>query len=132
MNSSVFSKIHSDYALAEKVAEDAVLAYKGLEASSLNDSTPKDYIVELEGIILAFAGRVLLQRTDFVLERGHTYGIVGQNGTGKTTLLNRVAKKDISNFPQDVSVYYIQHEILSEEQETVLDFMLSSVPDHIS
>ena len=61
-----------DYALAEKVAEDAVLGYKGLEASSLNDSTPKDYIVELEGIILAFAGRVLLQRTDFVLERGHT------------------------------------------------------------
>ena len=121
-----------DYALAEKVAEDAVLGYKGLEASALNDSTPKEYIVELEGIILAFAGRVLLQRTDFVLERGHTYGIVGQNGTGKTTLLNRVAKKDISNFPQDVSVYYIQHEILSEEQETVLDFMLSSDPDHIS
>jgi elongation factor 3 len=116
-----------DYALIEKVAEDAVLAYKGLEASSLNDAAPKDYIVELEGIILAFAGRVLLQRTDFVLERGHTYGIVGQNGTGKTTLLNRVAKKDISNFPQDVSVYYIQHEILSEKQETVIDFMLSSV-----
>ena len=121
-----------DYALIEKVAEDAVLAYKGLEASSLNDAAPKDYIVELEGIILAFAGRVLLQRTDFVLERGHTYGIVGQNGTGKTTLLNRVAKKDISNFPQDVSVYYIQHEILSEKQETVLDFMLSSVPDSVS
>ena len=121
-----------DYSLIEKVADEAVLAYKGLEPSSLNDFYPKDYIVQLEGIILAFAGRVLLQRTDFVLERGRTYGIVGQNGTGKTTLLNRVAKKDIANFPQDVSVYYIQHEILSEKQETVLDLMLSSVPKSLS
>ena len=50
----------------------------------------------LQGIILAFAGKVLLQRTNFTLERGGTYGIVGQNGTGKTTLLNRIAAKDIT------------------------------------
>ena len=47
MNYSLFLKDSLDYALIEKVAEDAVLAYKGLEASSLNDAAPKDYIVEL-------------------------------------------------------------------------------------
>ena len=83
----------------KSAAEGAVLEYKGLDAAALLDDEQKDYIVDLQGIILAFAGRVLLQRTNFSLERGRAYGIVGQNGTGKTTLLNRVAAKDIAGFP---------------------------------
>jgi len=75
---------------------------------------------------------VLVQRANFSLERGRTYGIVGQNGTGKTTLLNRVAAKDISGFPADVSVYYILHEILSEKEETIVDFMVQMVPTGVS
>ena len=116
----------------KSAAESAVLEYKGLDAAALLDDEQKDYIVDLQGIILAFAGRVLLQRTNFSLERGKTYGIVGQNGTGKTTLLNRVAAKDIAGFPPDVSVYYIQHEILSEKEETIVDFMVQMVPEGVS
>ena len=116
----------------KSAAEGAVLEYKGLDAAALLDNEQKDYIVDLQGIILAFAGRVLLQRTNFSLERGKTYGIVGQNGTGKTTLLNRVAAKDIAGFPPDVSVYYIQHEILSEKEETIVDFMVQMVPEGVS
>ena len=113
-------------------AQTAVLEYKGLDESALVSDEQKDYIVDLQGIILAFAGRVLLQRTNFSLERGKVYGIVGQNGTGKTTLLNRVAAKDIAGFPSDVSVYYIQHEILSEKQETIVDFMVANVPEGVT
>ena len=109
-----------------------MLEYKGLDESALADDEEKDYIVDLQGIILAFAGRVLLQRTNFSLERGRCYGIVGQNGTRKTTLLNRVAAKDIAGFPPDVSVYYIQHEILSEKEETVVDFMVQMVPEGVT
>eukprot|EP00976_Prorocentrum_cordatum_P023633 481261-Prorocentrum_minimum.AAC.1 len=58
-----------------------------------------------------------------------TYGLVGQNGMGKTTLLNRVAAGDIKGFPKDVSVYYIQHEILSERNDSVVDFMCGQVPE---
>ena len=47
--------------------------------------------VNLPNIILAFAGRVLMNKTSFYLERGPVYGLVGQNGVGKTTLLNRCA-----------------------------------------
>jgi len=88
-----------------------------------------DYIVRIEGIILAFAGKVLLRQTNLLLERGKRYGLIGQNGMGKTTLLNRVAAGDIKGFPKDVSVYYIQHEILSEKAEGLVDFMMGQVPD---
>eukprot|EP00238_Polyblepharides_amylifera_P006460 CAMPEP_0196585252 /NCGR_PEP_ID=MMETSP1081-20130531/49991_1 /TAXON_ID=36882 /ORGANISM="Pyramimonas amylifera, Strain CCMP720" /LENGTH=1259 /DNA_ID=CAMNT_0041906735 /DNA_START=72 /DNA_END=3852 /DNA_ORIENTATION=- len=87
-----------------------------------------DYIVRIEGIILAFAGKVLLSTTDLLIERKHRYGLVGQNGMGKTTLLNRIAAGDIKGFPQDITVYYIQHEILSEGSVSVFDFMLGQVP----
>ena len=75
----------------ETIANASVMAYKGLDESALLDESTKDYIVDLQGIILAFAGRVLLQRTNFTLERGRTYGIVGQNGTGKTTFIRLIA-----------------------------------------
>ena len=113
-------------------AKKAVMAYKGIDETALESDERKDFIVDLQGIILAFAGRVLLQRTNFSLERGRVYGIVGQNGTGKTTLLNRVAAKDIAGFPPDVSVYYIQHEILSEKEETIVDFMVQMVPEGVT
>ena len=66
----------------------------------------------------------MLQR----LERGKCYGFIGQNGVGKTTLLTRIAAKDIDKFPQDLKVYYVSHEILSESQENVQEFMKSQVP----
>lgn len=40
------------------------------------------------------------------------YGLIGQNGVGKTTLLNRLAAKDINGFPTDLRTWYIRHEVL--------------------
>ena len=85
--------------------------------------------MDIPNIILAFAGRVLMNKTAFYLERYHRYGLVGQNGVGKTTLLNRVAAGDINGWPHDVSVYYIQHEIVSEAGTSTRDFMKSLVPE---
>jgi len=84
----------------------------------------KDYIVYIPSIILAFASRVLLKRASIFLERGHRYSIVGMNGTGKSTLCTRLAKRDIHGFPPDVSVYFVEHEINEDDQDlTVLGYM---------
>ena len=60
-----------------------------------------------KGIILAFAGKVLLRPTSLKLERGRRYGMVGQNGAGKTTLLTRLAAGDINGFPKDIRCVFI-------------------------
>ena len=104
--------------------EERVLAAAGRDIHA-----GKDLVVNIANIILAFAGRVLLNKTPFYLERGHCYGLVGQNGVGKTTLLTRIAAGDINNFPKDVSTYYIQHEILAEEGTSVTMFMHGQVPE---
>ena len=86
--------------------------------------------MDLQGIILAFAGRVLLQRTNFSLERGKVYGIVGQSGTERRPLRTGSPRRTSPGFA-GVSVYYIG-EILSEKQETIVDFMVANVPDGVT
>ena len=81
----------------------------------LNSADGKDYAVDIQNAILAFAGRVLLKGCDLRFERGHRYGLVGQNGTGKTTLLNRLGAKDITGFPQELRTWYIRHEVLCDD-----------------
>lgn len=67
-----------------------------------------ELLVRCEGIILAFAGKVLLRKSSLRLKRGHVHAVVGQNGCGKTTLMRRLRSKDINNFPQYLSVVYVE------------------------
>jgi hypothetical protein len=45
---------------------------------------------------------------------------------GKTTLLNRLAARDISGFPEHLNVVYVQHEILANDEQSVINYMLSA------
>jgi len=110
------SSIVQPYATAEggalaQVATAAVENFKSQlpeEARAiLAKSGDKDFALDMQNIILAFAGRVLLRKADVRFERGHRYGLIGQNGTGKTTLLNRLAAKDINGFPQELRTWYV-------------------------
>ncbi|GBG29342.1 ABC transporter ATP-binding protein [Hondaea fermentalgiana] len=96
------------------------------------EDSEKDYIVFIPSIILAFASRVLLKRAGLFLERGHRYSVVGLNGTGKSTLLTRVAARDIDGFPDDITVYFVQHEIVEDEQQlNVIDYMQHDVKSQV-
>ena len=95
----------------------------------LAQSGDKDFAVDIQNIILAFAGRVLLRKADIRFERGHRYGLIGQNGTGKTTLLNRLAAKDINGFPQELRTWYIRHEVLCDDGIDTRTFLMSLAPE---
>ncbi|MCC6554587.1 MAG: ABC-F family ATP-binding cassette domain-containing protein [Polyangiaceae bacterium] len=47
-------------------------------------------ILELRGLSLEVDGRPLVQGLDFILTKGERVGVVGRNGTGKTTLLRAI------------------------------------------
>ena len=92
---------------------------QGVEA----EASKEEYVVKCDGIILAYAGKSLLRSTSLHLKRGRCYGVVGHNGVGKTTLLTRIAAGDIAGFPRDIRVIYVQHEILANDEQSVLDYM---------
>ena len=47
-------------------------------------------VVELHGISKSFEGIALLDKFNYNFQRGERAGIIGKNGTGKTTLLNLI------------------------------------------
>ena len=95
--------------------------------ASSRQSHKAKFLVRCKNIILAFASKVLLQRTDLELRQGVRYAIVGQNGVGKTTLLNRVAAKDINGFPQHINCYFVRHEIAAAPGTSVRAAALACV-----
>ncbi len=94
----------------------------------LADAGDRDYALDVQNCILAFAGRVLLKGCDLRFERGHRYGLIGQNGVGKTTLLNRIAAKDISGFDTELKVHYIRHEVTDDAGLDVRQYMAKQGP----
>ena len=103
--------------------DDADASRPSSSAVSSSSSSSSEWILDLRGIILAYAARVLLSRTDVRLARGARYGVVGHNGAGKTTLLTRLAAGDIEGFPSDVRCVFVRHEVLATASERVSTFL---------
>uniref|UniRef100_A0A061RRX4 Elongation factor 3 n=1 Tax=Tetraselmis sp. GSL018 TaxID=582737 RepID=A0A061RRX4_9CHLO len=116
-------------AAAEAAAE--VIRRATESAGGAEPPSGDERIVDLRNIILAYPGRVLLQRSHLHMDRGHCYGLVGQNGVGKTTIMTRIAQKDIHNFPTHLKCVYVQHEVHRgiNDGETVHSFMKTQVPN---
>ncbi|KAK3244875.1 hypothetical protein CYMTET_45535 [Cymbomonas tetramitiformis] len=105
-----------------------ILKAEGEGEGSSSSEDKKDYVVALKDIRMGFGGRMLLARTQLMMEKNHRYGLVGDNGIGKTTLLTRLSKGDINGWPGHLQCVYVQHEVLSENRETVLEFTLADAP----
>lgn len=82
--------------------------------------------ISVEGITLAFCGRELLQRTTLKLVHGHRYGLIGDNGVGKSTLLRRMAKQTIPGIPLHFRFGYVQQELPMVEDMTILDYVMKA------
>jgi len=56
---------------------------------------------------LAYGGKILLHQTKLRLRRGHRYALVGQNGVGKTTLMNAINNGKLEGWPVELRTEYV-------------------------
>ena len=56
---------------------------------------------------LAYGGKILLHQTRLKLLRGHRYALVGQNGVGKTTLMNAIRNGKLDGWPTHLTCAYV-------------------------
>jgi len=95
--------------------EECVEKFRSLAESSLMDnddsSDEEDEFggEELTNIrfSLAYGGKILLHQTKLRLRRGHRYALVGQNGVGKTTLMNAINNGKLEGWPIDLKTEYV-------------------------
>lgn len=56
---------------------------------------------------LAYGGKILLRESKLRMLRGRRYAIVGQNGVGKTTLMNAINNGKLEGWPQHLKSAYV-------------------------
>lgn len=50
----------------------------------------QDYVVEARGLVRRYGDLVAVDGLDFMVEKGEVYGLIGPNGSGKTTVIKLV------------------------------------------
>lgn len=54
---------------------------------------------------------IILQDASVTLAFGRRYGLVGRNGTGKTTFLRHLAAHLIKGIPKNVQILHVEQEV---------------------
>jgi ATP-binding cassette subfamily F protein uup len=84
-------------------------------------------ILELYKVSKAFEEKVILDRFEYVFQRGERIGIIGKNGTGKSTFLNMITgglEPDSGKIIQGETIkfgYYTQDGIKPKPMQKVID-----------
>ncbi len=81
------------------------------------DFTRSSFALELDGITKAFGNNVAVDGVDFALERGEIHTLLGENGVGKSTLMNLI----YGLYQPDA------REILIDEKSSVVDFPKTAI-----
>jgi elongation factor 3 len=77
---------------------------------------------------LAYGNKVLLRKAKLKLLRGHKYGLLGQNDSGKTSLMTALATYKIEGFPsaEECRAVFVETDIKTALADlTVLDYMFN-------
>ena len=83
-------------------------------------------VLELENEAVSAGGRELLRDVTFALERGEHVALIGPNGTGKTTLLERIAAGELALGHGVELGYFSQHGRELDERGSVLECVQST------
>lgn len=92
-------------------------------------------ILSLENITHSYTERKLFDEASFYLHEGEKVGIIGINGTGKSTLLKIMAGLEIPDEGQvikaaNMMIYYLPQNPIFNEEDTVLESVQNMIHHH--
>lgn len=88
-------------------------------------SRPTSKDIKIGGFSMGLSGVELIQECNIELTIGRRYGLIGQNGCGKTNFLQCLANREVP-IPDHVDIYHL-HEEAEPSERTALE----AVVDHI-
>ena len=88
--------------------EEFFMAVNPLQMGSDSSSKSKD--IKIDSIDISIAGKRILTDTNLTLAYSRRYGLVGQNGIGKSTLLRALSRREVA-IPTHISILHVQQEV---------------------
>lgn len=88
----------------------------------VSDAKGRD--IKIDAYTLSFHGRLLIEGAEIALNYGQRYGLLGDNGSGKSTFLQSIAAQDIP-LPPHIDIYLVRGEAEPSEVNA-LDFIVAS------
>lgn len=88
-----------------------------------SDSQMKSKDIKVDGFDISIGGKRILTDTSLTLAYGRRYGLVGQNGIGKSTLLRALSRREVA-IPTHISILHVEQEITGDDTpalQAVLD-----------
>jgi ATP-binding cassette, subfamily F, member 3 len=101
--------------------EDFFMAVNPLQLGA--DAQAKSKDIKVDGIDVSISGTRILTDTTLTLAYGRRYGLVGQNGIGKSTLLRALSRREVA-IPTHISILHVEQEITGDDTpalQAVLD-----------
>ncbi|KAF2094568.1 putative translation initiation regulator [Rhizodiscina lignyota] len=101
--------------------EEFFMAVNPLQLGS--DAASKSKDIKVDGIDVSISGKRILLDTNLTLAYGRRYGLVGQNGIGKSTLLRALSRREVA-IPTHISILHVEQEITGDDTaalQAVLD-----------
>ncbi|GLB34405.1 putative ABC transporter [Lyophyllum shimeji] len=86
--------------------------------------------VKIDAYTLSFHGRLLIEGATISLNYGQRYGLLGENGSGKSTFLRSIAERDIE-IPQHIDIYLVRGEAEPSDVNAV-DFIVASAKEKVA
>lgn len=89
--------------------EEFFMAVNPLQLGSAS-AQQKSKDIKVEGVDVSIGGLRILTDTTLTLAFGRRYGLVGQNGIGKSTLLRALARRELA-IPTHISILHVEQEV---------------------
>ncbi|CAN6455584.1 unnamed protein product [Victoria cruziana] len=81
--------------------------------------------IHMENFNISVGGRDLIKEGSITLAFGRHYGLVGRNGTGKTTFLRNMAMHAIDGIPKNCQILHVEQEVVGDDT-TALQCVLNA------
>lgn len=92
---------------ADQLADDGIIATCAMNARSVHENFKDINVLDFS---ITYFGKVLLESCDISLNYGRRYGLIGRNGSGKSTFMNVLGARGVP-IPESIDIYHLKHEV---------------------